>query len=460
MKNNIKVIVICIISVTSYIYLYYFNVLSIVPFVFCLIISLIIQHSKYIKQYDSVYSYGVPVISYAVISLVGSILLLNYHTLYNSYFGPYGDDSAYFYTIKSLAEGGVPYKIPTSYELTLVPWYKLVTLLVGDPSMPSILPINWLFASIVIVLSVILMRVVVGGLRSILVPILSIMGNSIFLDSVSNLYRDGFGLIFFLGSIILAIKKRYLAASVLAVGCSTVRLATGGIAIFSVALVLAGRHLNMRYYSRMIVFITLSIIVILALDYQWHIGGYMRSLLVESNKNVTIISLAEQRANALINKGEQASTVSRLYNMGTVGYLVAPIATLLAPIEFVPLVQNFDVHITWRHTFKVTGIYPRAIWGWITVVLWLFVGPRLLMGIWEGTRYNWISKVLVLVFILTLLSVTFVSFQARHRTMFIVFFPMLVGLGEKYVGKNSMMYRFLQISFALTIMTANIVSIG
>lgn len=438
MGKSIKVVNLLIVSLLIPIILLYlvFFTSSLLPFIVCFGIVMLISRSKFVKKYPIIYRKRIIILSYLIISLVGLLFVINYYSLYGFTFGPYWDDSMYFYNIADLATGETLYKTPTLYEISLVPWYKFVSLFKTDITSLDILPVNWIFSSLVVTLSLMLTRLVVKQRFKLLLPFLAIIGNSIFLDSVANLYRDGFALLLFLGTLVSGMNGKFKTALLFSILCSGVRLATGGIAILGLIWLYYLKKIHQGGFKKIILVPTAIIVLVLVVDMQFPLGDYMRSLLAGGDSSVTIVEVALERANRFVESGSEGSTIDRIYRLGPIGYLLAPIATIFAPVEFISPIKNFIVDIRKQSSFSVSGLYPRALWGWITTILWAIIGPRLVLGIYKSRKGNKFEKLFLLLFLLTVLAVTFISFQTRHRTTFIVLFPMFVAISEKYISGN------------------------
>jgi hypothetical protein len=85
-------------------------------------------------------------------------------------------------------------------------------------------------------------------------------------------------------------------------------------------------------------------------------------------------------------------------------------------------------------------------------------GPYLVTGAYLAVRDKTFSRPLLLLFAVTVLAVTFVSFQPRHRAGFLVLYPIFVCFAYKNKTAGSAVLTLSRWGFVLVIVFLNILS--
>ena len=401
----------------------------------------------------------VAIIAYMILSLIGLLVIVNYISLYGLTFGPYSDDSFYLEQIKNISSGYLPEKAPTLYEYFMAIWYSLIGIFYTDITNVHLLPINWAIGSIVVALAIKLAMHYSESTFPLSLTIIALLGNSVFTDSIVNLYRDGFILMMYLLALINVINRNTMKGVIFSFAAGLARMANGLIALIGVLLYKIynlTRKYNAGRLQALIVLIVLFAIII---------GGtitpFSSTLEKRSYGHVTtnrgFIDIVSERSEIFmtVDAYEQISTVQKIFALGPIGYPLIPIINLLAPIRFIDLFQSIEVHIEGYSVFYVYGVYPRSIWLWITVLAWIVIGPDLLHGIIRSTNGTPLQKTLFYLFIIILLGVSFVSFQPRHRLAYIILFPAFISISKAYPKNYKIITNTIRASIVILIIIFN-----
>ncbi len=403
-----------------------------VPWGFALIVML--AFCKLLKWWTKspIGIYRFALLSFFSLSTIGLLLVANYQSLYGINFGPHGDDSKYYSYISNLANNIQTHPL-TLYEHFMSYWYRLLSIVIGQPRGIDLLSLNWVFGAIVAVLAFELAYQVSGRRCPPLLVFLAIIGNCIFSNSVVILYRDGFMLIFYLVAFVAAFKKDYVIAIIAVLLCAMIRTANAGIALFAIVCIFLSRDRCVRRTPALIILLCMLLITsVLIVDRYLYLGTYLRTLASGNlrERKITIIEQGLTRASRFMEKSHLApgdATVAA-YGMGAARYVVMPVVTLFSPFKFSPLVTKIDVHIRGMDTFYVQGMSFEAVFRWITIMLWIVLGPLMVIGIYRAANGPVSQKLMLMIFLLALLGVSLVSFQGRHRCAFIVFYPTFLSI--------------------------------
>jgi len=381
-------------------------------------------------------------LSYLSLSSIGLSLITIYRSLYDLDFGPFLDDSYYYLNIQMIAEGEVVNA--TGYEHLMAFWYLFLSTFQEVPGPLDLLPLNWCFGSLVVCLSYRLAMEVTGKVCPFWLTFLALVGNSIFTDAVANLYRDGLMLLALLVSMIATVRKQYPLGILGAIGAGLIRVVHGGLALFFVALCASRRIRVFRQHPGLLLLLIVSLVtVVLILDDQYHLATYARSFRVSEDVEEGSICDAVRNRSEWLDEAESdpasLDLTKRMFHSGPVGYALMLPISVFAPVR---VKEGFGelqprMYLNGRYTvFRAYGINPPVVFDSITVVLWSVLGPYLVLGFVEALRARVQQPEVLVQFLLTLLMVTFVSFQPRHRTAFLVMYPIFLTLACNHVERQ------------------------
>lgn len=375
------------------------------------------------------YIRGVVMFAYLLLSLVGILSVWSYFTAYGSPFAPFHDDSYFFTNIQSMALGTVPYSF-TLYEVVMVPVYWLCNSFNSVVAVQDLLPVNWALGATTVGLATILATKV--SRRFSLIAALALIINYNFVDATVHLYRDGFILVLTLLCILCVLSKRYL----LSIGFAfLVGLNRGGNGIlcflYIIIIIILHKGLIKKLNSKktVVVFVGLLLALII-LDSSIKLGS-MGGGFTDSSKigEQTIVSRSMSRMDRFLGGDSQGYDSTKLINsLGPLGILAVPLAATFAPVRWNGLCIETDAHVQGFDLGFVRVLRPVMVFMFLTAISWIIIGPLFVDGLLRSIKGSREEFIMGLIFIVTVFAISFVSFQARHRTSFEIFFPMLISL--------------------------------
>ena len=470
LRSRLLLIPLIILIVFAFIFMG--NSLSLIPWVMsgCIVVFACLLARRVLRTSLDLLTVGI--LAYLFLSIVGLILINIYRRMYQLDFGPYGDDSRYYNNISDIANA-VKFTGFTGYEFLMALWYQLVALFVGTPGNLDLLPFNWAFGALVTVFSYQLAYEVGGYRLPIWLLLVALVGNAIFSDTVTNLYRDGPMLVMMLISMIATVRGKYGMAVIAAFCCAFIRGANGILAIFFLMLVLMAR--NKLFKHNLVMAVIIMVIggtSFIALASSMNIGRLFRTWTpTSSEQSMPEQSLSDRLTSrqGWLSGGSENKTSSggsgggdttqSLYNSGVFGLAMMPIASCFAPIRFSPLITEMEMHIyagRQKLEIRALAVRPQSPFEWLTIPFWVLLGPLIILGIYFGFKGTPVQRYFMLYFIIVLLGVTFVSFQVRHRTAFIVLFPTLIAIASAVPPRYRRFEPVLRILFVLLIVAMNL----
>jgi hypothetical protein len=390
----------------------------------------------YLKMNGVLWQVALP--SYLVLSIIGLLLIINYRMLYSHDFAPYGDDSFYYQQIIKLYNNIPTIKQPTFFEYFMVLWYNILTIIYDSPKIIDIITLNWAIGAFVGSLIIAVIKKISVISMPYWIIMLAFLGNSIITDSLCNFYRDGLMLVMYLLAILSSIKKDYFIAIIFAIICGAIRVANGGFALLAIMLIYMSRTKNYtKNKYKPILLGLMAMILILTVDNYIHLGTYLRVIQSDTQKT-TIVEQSINRSKVMYDISDpktSENTVSKLFHSGPLGWLAMPVVVAFAPFRFISPIQPLEAHIKGFKNILVVGLSPRVIWSYFTIIFWVIISPRIISGILVSFRARDIRFAIFQLFIISLLAITFISFQTRHRLLFLIWYPLFINLS---VGKNSL----------------------
>lgn len=408
------------------------------------------------------------IFSYLTLTMMGLLLVLVYRSLYAADFAPWADDSYYFMIIKNVA-GGHEAPSASLYEYIMAVWYRTVELTKHEPVLLDLLPMNWATGSMLVVLSYALCYEVTKIRCSLFLITLTLLGNCVLVDTVVNLYRDGMVVLFSLIVMLAVVRKRHIMAIVGTCLAAGVRGANGMLMALFVLFAWASRS---KLISRNWLLTTIIFAMIgsgaLFLDYTFKLGDRLRSITRTHSSLVEETTIAERamsRSQWLDIQGgyDEGDLTKAIVNKIPGGFAAMPVLTMFSPFRFSHFwLDNIRcTHITSqgvRRVRQVSGIYPTSLFRWITVLSWIVLAPYLLLGLAAAFSATDDSRRFLVLFLVALFAISYVSFQVRHRLIFIVLFPIFVALGSKAKYRWPTAFVAVRIVTAVGITVVNIAS--
>lgn len=404
-------------------------------------------------------------LAYGVISLIGLIYVAVYLHIYGLQFSASGDDSFYFQQARALARGA-PLADYTLYELLLSYCYRLLSWFTPEPTLVHLIPFSWALGAAATVLGVILCREATGLAPASLLPAIVLLTNATWVDTMGHLYRDGLVMTFFSGALIAVLRGRYYLAAAAVGLCGLVRFGNALLLVVCALLFWAARAQRKRLTTmRVFAGLAAGLALLLALDHYFYLGARLRTPFAgrQPVEMVTLLEMAQLREQRFIDEAEAGSdlTLRLQQSSGPVKWLATPLAVVFAPIRVRPPQGEINGVVFGtsgeRRPVSLYGIRLKYILEWLTVSMWPVLGPALVCGLWVAFRSGGRLSALALSFFLGVLSVAFISFQPRHRVIFLVFYPALIELGRRHLAERQAGVA-LSIATAIALISFNVVA--
>ncbi|MBN1664236.1 MAG: hypothetical protein JW943_11600 [Deltaproteobacteria bacterium] len=400
--------------------------------------------------------FSVIIFSYMVLSLVGIISVWAYVSSYGFPFAPYNDDSYYFLNIKSLAGWKFPDEY-TLYELFMVPAYWLFSFVNKTVSVQDLLPANWAMGAVVVGLAGRLSTKISG--RFSLLAIAALLINYNFVDTVIHLYRDVFLLMLSLLCVMHAMRKKYLLALGFAFLAGLTRGGNGLLCIFYVIVFYLFhigwlKKLNLK---TMVVF-AVMIVGFIIIDNIAALGGLGRSFMgaTEDHEKQTMMGRAVQRQDTMLSGSSGGfDSTKLLHSLGPLGMAVIPLAATINPIRWSSFYATTSISVFRKNRGFGSVLRPVLFFMLLTVISWPFIGPPLILGFLRSIKSVEPMFILSIIFLVTVFVIALVSFQARHRTAFLIFFPCFVALTAGKTDTDKKFRTLLTVFFAVFIIAVN-----
>ncbi len=378
------------------------------------------------------------ILLYLFFSLIGLSFSYSYQLSYSNSFGPYFDDSFYFNNAKYLSELVFTAAAPTLFEVVLAVFFYIfegVFNLKLDHL--DLIPINFILSSLSMLLVLKMLRFlnganyIIGGML-----LYVVLFNFNFLDSSVHLYRDPLLIFFTLMSISYSIKNKYIKALLFAILVGLIRGANGMLCILFI--IMHYYVIKKDFKIKTIILLSFLLIMVFFSIGDKISGSFLRGGL-GSNDNSSIASSLEERfSNLDDNKSGSAS----LRNAGILGSVAFPFVYMLSPLQVSssnPIELNYDYLQSDKDYLLGSRLSTPKFYNFEYILILLhvfficFFIPKLFLGLYYGVRSSLkIENLISLFFIISVLLISFVSMQARHKMFFIIIFPFILS----YYYKN------------------------
>lgn len=362
--------------------------------------------------------------SFVFYSFVG---VINY-SIYLSECGltraPYGDDSYYYDYALDIINGVSIFTRfePYSYFLAtfMLPIHRIFKYVISHY---ELLPINWFVGSTTVALVLYFTDLVVPikSKKHQNIAVCLLLFNSCFIDGVVHLYRDGLICLLIMICCIHIYNSSYNRSILISLFLGLLRGANGFIMLFFIVLNYVQRIFRFSKKS-----LVLSFVLILAVFYISYnnlgIERYARSF---SNTTGESMSISERISQFTAQEEAQGGVIRLLKSRNPVYQLVAIPIYMLSPFK----AGSFE--ITHFYSLRTTGWYVtrfriETVWEFLNIIFYLPFYLPLFLGVYYWSKETKINNIILLfIFIITLLLVTLVSMQSRHKMAFIVFFPII-----------------------------------
>ena len=359
--------------------------------------------------------------SYLFYSISGTIAYTTYLFYCGNTFAPYHDDSYYFLNIQNFIQ---------TFSITKKTGYEIFLALIAYPfsflfeiKHVQLLPINWLLGSLVVSEAVKFANKVVpvNGKKNLYIGGCFILLNSSFIDGVIHLYRDPLMCFLLIKSFSNIYDSKLLKGFVYSVFTASIRTANGFIAILYLFIVKLTLIFGLK--KRGIIFFSLSFAILFLLSVNFINLKYLRSFYDDEDIKIAVSERIIQFRNE---ENSDGGVMSLLRSNNPLLKALAVPFYMVSPLK----VRNFNVVEDYNErdheTRQIVRFRINSIWECLSVSFYSFYLCYLFMGL-----YYWASDInpknaaLFIIFVMMLLSVTYISMQARHKMMFIMFFPIL-----------------------------------
>lgn len=369
-------------------------------------------------------------LSFLYFSIVGLVVVNIYRASYGLDFGPSTDDSRFFERIAELTVGNTPARF-TLYELSLSYYCRFIRSFFFEPRLLDLLPFNWFVSALVVRYSHLLAINISGRKLGIWLTFIAVVGNYRFLDVGVHLYRDSLLLLCILWSLIFSFQKRYVLASLLVLPVGLIRGGNGILLAISIGLIFLGISINGRIKKYIVAFLLAIIILPICYYNQQAIIFNATSFVSYSDKQLLYEDIGEvitARKSIQVDDKVQKGWMYDLIYRSPLAYPIRPIFTLFLPLSFAEPFVWKNVAVDGFRERLVYMLNIEGIANWLTIPLWLVLGPLFFWGLKDGWKLGEKQKTFIIVFLLWIFVISVVSFQGRHSTAFIILIPSVISL--------------------------------
>lgn len=412
LKSSFKLLVFLI---TSSVFLYFFSGDGYMFYFLFLFLGLSLHYHD--RKFRDIYS-----LSYLILSFWGVGAAASYYVSYGQTFGPYFDDTFYFDNINTIFEGSVKPN-STIYELVVGIIYLPFSLLVNISHL-DLLPFNWFIGSLVVVQAMKLAErfYPIKNNDWAIGAFLLIVANSNFINGIVHLYRDGLMAFFLLLCLKNATDRKYFYAICFAILTGLIRGANGALAFLYIILMYIPSRMPKLSKSQIGLFITCFLFIAILGDGVIGYSNYLRSF--RGADNSENISMSKQLSRRYDNLEEDAvGGVGEMLTSNNPILMAAALPiTMISPIKVKPFISTEKTSVWgWINRFRI-----ESLWEIGNLLLWSFCFYPLILGIrfmLKDTNMKHFGAILF--YLISLIAISYVSMQLRHKIGYIVLFPML-----------------------------------
>jgi len=382
--------------------------------------------------------------SFVYLIIMGCLAMYLYKYYTGTTFAPYADDSFYFFKIIN-SEFGTN---RTLYEYILV-LFSLPIILFRNISHFDLLLFNWFFGALVILEALKFANMVFPEYKysTLIVGTAYILLNFNFINGTVHLYRDILMCYFLLLSFNFTYSNKNIKSSIFAISSGFIRGANGMIALLYLGMNMIISRLKSK--SKINVFVSMIIIglFVFVLDDTFHIFRFVRTFSIQ-NGDTYVVTTSERigrRRDVFYERGaiETGGVLALIYSNNPILRMAAPFVYLISPVRIgshrvsetqVVFIQNYNR--IQRSVNEISRFRIEFIWGIISVIFYMFFIFQLFCGIFFILKYGDIKQyTFCIVFILSLILITFISMQHRHKMVLIIFFPLIYNSYIMYKDK-------------------------
>lgn len=412
--------------------IFVFLTISLFTLVFDIFSNIYFRKKRYYNNKLSLF------LCYNLIASLGFYYANGYDFNYGNFHGPYGDDSFFLQEAIYLAKTSLNFTAPFESLIAII--IRVLNYL-GIYSFISVLIIYWLIPGFVVLLLDRFVKLYTDSWLTFKDLFFIIILNFLFIDIFVHLYRDS--LIYCLSLLFLIGYKKKENIVFLLLLVILVFFLRGGNGFLLLAfvgldklLLKEGRnniYKSLKTFKKRIVIIGLaSFIVLFSLD-SFLISHISRFENNQTERVVNISQYASNRQERLFENVDQGQLTVKIYEMGVIGYPLRILAQILSPITF----KNIEIHnfrVSNKYSVQYLNRYIDFSWIFfsITILLWTYTLPRLVIGV-RRMLYEVNYHSILMILMLSIVLVAFVSLQPRHRLMFIMYYPIIIGVFNSQV---------------------------
>lgn len=414
-----------IISITIWLLIViYTNTISIIFFwTICFFINSYIYRNKGIT-YKNISNF-----SYLFFSFIGTISYSFYLYSYGETFAPFIDDKLYFKNIQSIWEGDIQKSINyTAFEYFIaISTYPFKLFM--DIKQYDLLPINWLLGSIIVAQATKFAweSIPIHREETRYIGAGFILFNYACIDCTIHLYRDPLMCICLLLAFSAIYNNKDKKGIFFSLLTASVRGANGVIALIYYFI----NKFKGTIFAHKTLFFSIFLLLIASFSY-WEgyinynkLGRISTMSVTERTLSDRIVQFRENEGSGGVKKLQQSNNIA-------LNILAIP-AYMISPIQIKEIISNSPIH-----NEKIYRYRSESIWELIHVLFYGFMFLHLFIGL-----YYWIKNSdkknfsILIIFIISLISITYISMQMRHKMAFILLFPFAYNYYILYASKTT-----------------------
>ena len=294
----------------------------------------------------------------------------------------------------------------------------------------ELLPINWFIGATTIALVTSFTNKVLPlkNTRKKYIAAGLIVFNSCFIDGIVHLYRDGLVCLILISCCIFIYNRKYIKSLILSIGLGLLRGANGIIALLYIII----DCIRMRYKLSRRIFILVSFIGIIIVSVSFNSLGIEKYARSFSNSSGESMTMNERLTTFYGQENTQGGVIKLLKSSNPIYKLIAIPIYMLSPFKMGSLyiTHFYSIRTTGWH---VTRLRIESIWEGLNIIFYAPLYISLIVGIVYWFKEQDTKKLVILfVFLITLILVTLISMQTRHKMAFIIFFPLIYSFFLNY----------------------------
>ena len=377
--------------------------------------------------------------AYFIISFVGLIVVFDNNKNFGTYFGKGIDDYRYFKNI-SMIEGGGGF-----FEIILAPVYSSIALFKasGEVNLVDILPINWLAASIVVVVVAKFIVMIGFQIKSVTLFLSSILLSYNFIDNAVRLYRDVWVVLFMVIAIIAIYERKKIAFALFSILTGLMRGANFMLLIvfYFINNIFAGNK-KVVYIAAFMTFSAFSYVAIdkvVVYSTAFDRVDKIQEYLSKSGSGNDAFRYLEVRGEVVSRDNYMRSNYlsGALSEGGVKSFLVKVFAMVFYPLTIHSPYKYQEINADFAEVNSVKGFFLYEVIKIFFVLSWSIYLPYLILGLWVGffKERKILLSIVVFLFII-LLTFSYASGQSRHLMILVALYPVITIVGYDYSKKS------------------------